>query len=94
MGSILLVDDEEKILKTLGRALRDDGHEVITASNAKDATRLLADRAFDLMVIDFLMPDRTGMDVLRELSATTPEPERPAVVIMTAHAASRTPSKR
>jgi len=85
MGSILLVDDEEKILKTLGRALRDDGHEVITASNAKDATRLLADRAFDLMVIDFLMPDRTGMDVLRELSATTPEPERPAVVIMTAH---------
>jgi DNA-binding NtrC family response regulator len=85
MGSILLVDDEEKILKTLGRALRDDGHEVVTASNAKDATRLLAERAFDLMVIDFLMPDRTGMDVLRELSATTPEPERPAVVIMTAH---------
>ena len=33
-GSILLADDEEKILKTLGRALRDDGHEVITASNA------------------------------------------------------------
>jgi DNA-binding NtrC family response regulator len=85
MGSILLVDDEEKILKTLGRALRDDGHEVVTASNGKDATRLLAERAFDLMVVDFLMPDRTGMDVLRELSATTPEPERPAVVMMTAH---------
>ena len=33
-GSILLADDEEKILKTLGRALRDDGHEVVTASNA------------------------------------------------------------
>jgi DNA-binding NtrC family response regulator len=85
MGSILLVDDEEKILKTLGRALRDEGHEVVTASNGNDATRLLADRAFDLMVIDFLMPDRTGMDVLRELSASTPEPERPAVVMMTAH---------
>ena len=85
MGSILLVDDEEKILKTLGRALRDDGHEVVTASNAHDATRLLAERAFDLMVIDFLMPDRTGMDVLRELSAAQPEAERPAVVMMTAH---------
>ena len=85
MGSILLVDDEEKILKTLGRALRDDGHEVVTASNANDATRLLTQRAFDLMVIDFLMPDRTGMDVLRELSASTPEAERPAVVMMTAH---------
>jgi DNA-binding NtrC family response regulator len=85
MGSILLVDDEEKILKTLGRALRDEGHEVVTASNGNDATRLLTERAFDLMVIDFLMPDRTGMDVLRELSSSQPEPERPAVVMMTAH---------
>ena len=85
MGSILLVDDEEKILKTLGRALRDDGHEVITASNGRDAQRLLAERSCDLMIIDFLMPDRTGMDVLRELATSTPEPERPAVVMMTAH---------
>jgi DNA-binding NtrC family response regulator len=85
MGSILLVDDEEKILKTLGRALRDDGHELVTAANGKDAQRLLAERSFDLLIIDFLMPDRTGMDVLRELASSTPESERPAVVMMTAH---------
>ena len=84
-GSILLADDEEKILKTLGRALRDDGHEVITASNAKDASRLLAERSFDLLIIDFLMPDRTGLDVIRDLAAGAPESERPAVVMMTAH---------
>jgi DNA-binding NtrC family response regulator len=84
-GSILLADDEEKILKTLGRALRDDGHEVVTASNAKDATRLLSERSFDLLVIDFLMPDRTGLDVIRDLAANSPEAERPAVVMMTAH---------
>ena len=84
-GSILLADDEEKILKTLGRALRDDGHEVVTASNAKDASRLLAERSFDLLIIDFLMPDRTGMDVIRELAANIPEAERPAMVMMTAH---------
>ena len=85
MGSILLVDDEEKILKTLGRALRDDAHEVVTAANARDAQRLLAERSFDLMIIDFLMPDRTGLDVIRELANSTPEAERPAVVMMTAH---------
>ncbi|MEO7157494.1 MAG: sigma-54 dependent transcriptional regulator, partial [Vicinamibacterales bacterium] len=84
-GSILLADDEEKILKTLGRALRDDGHEVITAANATDASRLLSERSFDLLVIDFLMPDRTGLDVIRDLAANTPEAERPAVVMMTAH---------
>jgi DNA-binding NtrC family response regulator len=85
MGSILLVDDEEKILKTLGRALRDDSHEVVTAANARDAQRLLAERSFDLLIIDFLMPDRTGLDVIRELASSTPEAERPAVVMMTAH---------
>ena len=85
MGSILLVDDEEKILKTLGRALRDDAHEVVTAANARDAQRLLAERSFDLMIIDFLMPDRTGLDIIRELASSTPEAERPAVVMMTAH---------
>jgi DNA-binding NtrC family response regulator len=84
-GSILLADDEEKILKTLGRALRDDGHEVLTAANAKDAARLLSERSFDLLIIDFLMPDRTGLDVIRDLAANTPEAERPAVVMMTAH---------
>jgi DNA-binding NtrC family response regulator len=85
MGSILLVDDEEKILKTLGRALRDEAHEVVTAGNGKDAQRLLAERSFDLLIIDFLMPDRTGLDVLRELASSTPDTERPAVVMMTAH---------
>ncbi len=84
-GSILLADDQEKILKTLGRALRDDGHEVVTAANASDATRLLSERSFDLLIIDFLMPDRTGLDVIRDLAANAPESERPAVVMMTAH---------
>ena len=38
-GTILLADDEEKILKRLGRALRDEGHDVIEASSASDARR-------------------------------------------------------
>ena len=40
-GNILLADDEEKILKTLGRALRDEGHTVVTTSSALEAQRLL-----------------------------------------------------
>jgi DNA-binding NtrC family response regulator len=84
-GTILLADDEAKILKTLGRALRDDGHEVVTASNAKEASRLLSQRSFDLLVIDYLMPDRSGLDVIRDMAASTPEAERPSVVMMTAH---------
>jgi DNA-binding NtrC family response regulator len=84
-GSILLADDEEKILKTLGRALREEGHDVVTTPSATEAQRLLVERSFDLLVIDYLMPDRTGLDVIRELVASTPEGERPSMVMMTAH---------
>ena len=84
-GSILLADDEEKILKTLGRALREEGHDVVTTPHALEAQRLLVERSFDLLVIDYLMPERTGLEVIRDLVASTPEGERPAIVIMTAH---------
>ena len=84
-GTILLADDEEKILKTLGRALRDEGFDVVTTPNAREASRLLAERAFDLLIVDYLMPEKTGLDVIREAVGATPEGERPAMVIMTAH---------
>jgi DNA-binding NtrC family response regulator len=85
-GSILLVDDEEKIVKVLGRALRGDGHECVTTTSAREARRLLAERPFDVLVIDNLMPDGNGLDLIRELVATTPESERPLILMMTAHA--------
>jgi DNA-binding NtrC family response regulator len=84
-GSILLADDEEKILKRLGRALRDEGHDVIEAASASDARRLLADRPFDLFVVDNVMPGMTGLELIREIAASMPEGERPLTVMMTAH---------
>src|SRR5216684_1933659 len=66
-GSILLVDDEEKILKAIGRALR-------------------ADRAFDVLIVDNMMPELNGLDLIRELVGSTPEGERPQILMMTAHA--------
>jgi DNA-binding NtrC family response regulator len=84
-GTILLADDEEKILKRLGRALRDEGHDVVEASSARDAQRHLAERPFDLFVIDNVMPGMSGLELIRELSASLPEAERPQTVMMTAH---------
>ena len=84
-GSILLVDDEEKILKRLGRALSDDGHQVALAAHAREALRLLADRPFDLVVADNLMPGMSGLDMLREVATSVGETERPQLVRLTAH---------
>ena len=69
-GTILLVDDEEKILKRLGRALRDEGHDVTEAGSARDAQRHLTERQFDLAVIDNVMQGMTGLELVRELSST------------------------
>jgi DNA-binding NtrC family response regulator len=84
-GTILLADDEEKILKRLGRALRDEGHDVVEASSAQDAQQHLTERAFDLLVVDNVMPGMTGLELIREIASTLPDGERPQVVMMTAH---------
>jgi DNA-binding NtrC family response regulator len=85
-GSILVVDDEEKILKTLGRALRDDGHEVVDTTSARQAQRLLGERSFDVFLVDNVMPEIGGIDLIREYVAAAPESERAQILMMTAHA--------
>jgi len=85
-GTILLVDDEEKILKALGRALRDAGHAVVETTSPRDAQKLLAERSFDLLVVDNVMPQLSGLDLIREYVSATAENERSQILMMTAHA--------
>jgi DNA-binding NtrC family response regulator len=85
-GSVLLVDDEEKILKTLGRALRDAGHEVVDTISAHQAQRLLGERAFDVFVLDNVMPEKSGLDLIREYVGSSADSDRPQIIMMTAHA--------
>jgi DNA-binding NtrC family response regulator len=85
-GSILLVDDEEKILKSLGRALREAGHAVVDTASPRQAQRLLAERPFDVLVVDNMMPELSGLDLIREYVGTTAENERAQILMMTAHA--------
>jgi len=85
-GSILLVDDEAKIRNALAQALREDGHEVLATESPREAQRLLGRRFFDVLIVDNLMPELTGIDLIRELVTSTPAGERPQIVMMTAHA--------
>ena len=85
-GTLLLVDDEQKIRRTLGHALRADGHDVLEAGSVREAQRALTERSVDVLIVDNLMPDATGLDLIRELVAATAETERPQILMMTAHA--------
>jgi two-component system, NtrC family, response regulator AtoC len=82
-GTILLADDEEKIVKVLGRALRDDGHEVVETTSSREAKSLLYRRAFDLLIVDNVMPELTGIELIKELVETLPDTERPHILLMT-----------
>ena len=84
--TILLVDDEVKIRRSLGTVLREEGHNVVEAASAKEAHRLISRQPFDVLVVDNLMPDMTGLDLIRELATEVSEHERPQILMMTAHA--------
>ena len=85
-GSILLVDDEIRILKVLSQALRDEGHVVVSSETGRAALLLLNKRSFDLVIVDNRMAEMTGLELIRELVATSGVAERPEIMMMTAHA--------
>jgi DNA-binding response OmpR family regulator len=64
--TILIVDDETLLLRTLSNALRDAGYQVLPAGTAGDGEALLETRGgkVDLMVLDVKLPDRSGLDLL------------------------------
>lgn len=67
--SVILADDDPLIVATLGRGLRDAGLDVVTATTAAGALEALDRSVPDLAVLDFKMPDSTGVDLARAISA-------------------------
>jgi DNA-binding response OmpR family regulator len=70
---ILLVDDEKAILTSLKRLLRNEPYEVVTASNAEEALRILEQAPAELIISDQLMPNKTGLELLREIRRRWPD---------------------
>ncbi len=60
MGNILVVDSHPAAARGLSRLLREDGHEVVALTSAKDALQLLARDSFDVVITDREMPDVDG----------------------------------
>jgi two-component system OmpR family response regulator len=66
-GGLLVVDDEPFLRDAVAASLRFLGFEVTTAETAADALRLARDRPFDLLVLDVMLPDGDGFDIVRRL---------------------------
>jgi DNA-binding response OmpR family regulator len=81
VSSILVVDDEPHIREIVGSYLAREGHEVRYAADGDAALKAALDGEPDLIVLDVMLPGRSGFDVLRELRAAGCHP---AVIMLTA----------
>ncbi len=81
MARILVVDDEPHIVEVVRAYLVRDGHDVSTAADGETGLELAKRDAPDLVVLDVMLPRRSGFDVLRELRTVG---ATPAVIMLTA----------
>jgi DNA-binding response OmpR family regulator len=66
---ILLVDDEQPIQTLLTYPLQKDGYDVVAASDGREALARFGEQAFDLVVLDLMLPKLDGLEVCRRLRA-------------------------
>src|SRR5215468_745888 len=81
-GSVLIIDDEAAIRESLETLLEFEGFTVDSAETGEDGLAKLADRPFDLVLLDFALPDRNGLEVLADIRARD---SQLAVIMITAY---------
>src|SRR3954454_12138555 len=79
---LLVVDDDARMRDLLRRYLVTSGFRVTTAEDAADARRQLGAIAFDLLVLDVMMPGENGLDLTEDLKRSSPVP----ILLLTAMA--------
>ncbi len=72
MAQILIIDDEEQVRTMLARMLRQAGYEVIEAEDGKVGSALFRAEPVDLIITDILMPEKDGLEVMREMTKEFP----------------------
>ncbi|MFH2064482.1 MAG: sigma-54 dependent transcriptional regulator [Pseudomonadota bacterium] len=80
--TIMIVDDEPSILKSLSGLLMDEDFEVITASNGYEALKIIDEESPDLVLLDIWMPGIDGIETLKEIKKKNPHIQ---VVMITGH---------
>ena len=71
--TLLVVDDERRILTALRRSLRREGFEIVLAGSPEEALAVLADQPVDFVLSDHKMPGMTGLELLEQVAGRWPE---------------------
>ena len=80
-GKILVVDDNPANQEILFRRLELQGHEIVLAGSGKEALKIVSQGVFDLVLLDVMMPDMDGYEVLQRMKADTALRHIPVIMI-------------
>ncbi|HEU4500933.1 MAG TPA: sigma-54 dependent transcriptional regulator [Nitrospira sp.] len=89
-ASILVVDDEEAIVSSLGSILQDEGYEIAVAKSGVEALKIYTVDPPDLMLLDIWMPEMDGLETLRRVKELVPTAQ---VMVMSGHGSIETAVK-
>ena len=82
-GKLLLVDDDEHLLDLLSHQLQAHGHSVMQAANGRQALDLLENHDFDLLILDLIMEDMDGFQIVQEIRRSYAGNQLPVIMITT-----------
>lgn len=89
MASILTIEDDRITQQVIAMILRKQGYDVSTAQNGKDAFKYLEAYAFDLVLVDMMLPFTTGLEIVKMIKAKWPVAP-PGVIVVSAIGHERT----
>lgn len=87
--TILVVDDDPDILTAIEVALSEAGANILTAGDGNTAVKLATEKEPDLLILDAMLPQRSGFLVLEKLKAKKPRGSKPHVIMITANTGKR-----
>ena len=73
MAKILIVEDDVALSQVLRGALMDSGHNVMEAFDGATASKIMKKESIDLVIADIFLPEKDGLDLIREVKKGAPE---------------------
>ena len=83
MKKILIADDEEVLRMLIVDTLEDEGYEIVETENGRDALEEIKTNDYDLVLLDYMMPGLTGIEVAKEVQ-TLPDKQGTKILMLTA----------
>jgi two-component system copper resistance phosphate regulon response regulator CusR len=81
---VLLIEDDGKTARALASGLRGEGFEAVTAKTGEEGFFLLSRESFDVVILDWMLPGRDGIEVLKALRALRADGSKTPVLLLTA----------